>query len=761
MGMRVLATLAFSFACGVGLSVLLPWDGWQLWAACALAGAGLVLAAAGKRLCFRKRLLLIVFAVSAALLYVSAYTALVCRPWTEQCGQTAAFTATAVEYAVENEHGARITVRLGPGAKAVLYGDETLLTVEPGQRLSGTARWQNAGRVHETDIATFTSRGVFVLLYQKGTLQVEQGEAGSLLYVPQRFARSTKEIISRVWDDALAGGVVLAELTGDRTGISPEIGAAISQAGLSHLFAVSGLHCAFLVALVHLLLRRRKRWLTCAVAMIVLVFYAAMVGFTASVVRACVLQFFLLLAPLARRDADPLTALAAALWLLLMLNPYAVGGVGLQLSFAATLGMILFAEKLYERFTSIYRGKRRAVRQILSFFAANLSATASALLFTVPLTAYYFNVFTLIAPVSNLLVLPIASWNFSAAVVTVLLGHVFLPAARAVGIVCYLLTHAMVWLAGALASLPFHALYFSNVYLRLWLPYVYLMGAGCAVLKAKRRAVAGACAAAVLTLVLAVAMNGAQFRSGTMTAMAVDVGQGECVILASGDRAVVVDCGSSNSYVSAGDRAADELNGVGIRRLSALVLTHFHADHANGVEVLMARVGVEELWIPDIEDEFGMRERLMTLAQKKGIRVRLIESVSTLPLGEAVLTAYPPVGAGDMNEQGLTVLCSAGDFDVLITGDMAGSTERRLIEKYDLPDVEVLVVSHHGSKNSSAREFLDAVRPETALICVGDNSYGHPTEEAMMRLTGAGAVIYRTDVHGNITVKAGKEAGNG
>ena len=124
------------------------------------------------------------------------------------------------------------------------------------------------------------------------------------------------------------------------------------------------------------------------------------------------------------------------------------------------------------------------------------------------------------------------------------------------------------------------------------------------------------------------------------------------------------------------------------------------------------------------------------------------------PLGGAVLSLYPPVGEGDLNEQGLTALCSAGDFDVLITGDMAGSTERKLVGQYDLPDIEVLVVGHHGSRYSSTDAFLQQVRPETAIISVGDNSYGHPTQEAMDRLSRNGAAVYRTDRQGGITVYA-------
>ena len=97
-------------------------------------------------------------------------------------------------------------------------------------------------------------------------------------------------------------------------------------------------------------------------------------------------------------------------------------------------------------------------------------------------------------------------------------------------------------------------------------------------------------------------------------------------------------------------------------------------------------------------------------------------------------------------------LARAGDFDLLITGDMAGSTEKLLVQTYPLPDLEVLVVSHHGSRYSSDEDFLRAVTPETAVISVGDNRYGHPTEAALRRLQAAGVSIWRTDQQGSIRI---------
>ena len=238
-----------------------------------------------------------------------------------------------------------------------------------------------------------------------------------------------------------------------------------------------------------------------------------------------------------------------------------------------------------------------------------------------------------------------------------------------------------------------------------------------------------------LLLALAVGLNTGLHQYGDLSVMALDVGQGESVALYTREKAVQVDCGSSNSYISAGARAADQLESMGIHRLSAVAVTHYHADHTNGLEELLARMPVERLLLPEIQDEYGVRDRLLALARELDIPVTMVTDTYQFPMDQAMLTIYPPVGAGDLNEQGLTYLCSAGDFDALITGDMAGNTEKKLVERFDLPDIEVLVVGHHGSRYSSTDAFLQQVRPETAIISVGDNSYGHPTQEAMDRLS--------------------------
>ena len=415
-------------------------------------------------------------------------------------------------------------------------------------------------------MTAFTSRGVFALLYARGPLTAEEGSAGSIRWLPQRAVYALREKIAAIWPDGDTAAFVTAELTGDRSGMAEEDAAVMTQAGVAHLFAVSGLHCAFLVSLLGLLLPVRRRALGAGLSMAVLLFYMVMVGLTPSVVRACIMQIFLLAAPLLRRESDGLTSLSAALLVILLADPFAAAGVSLQLSFAATLGLVCFSQRLSGFFKGLYRGKKRPVRAVVSFVAANLSASLAAMVFTIPLTACYFNTFSLIAPLSNLLIVPAAGWSFMLAFVATLAGFLWLPAARVLGWGVWALVRYVLWMASALTRLPGHALYFSNRYLKYWLVYAYALFTACAITGERRRKYAVAAALAAMTLLLTVGLNVRLSRCGEMNAMAVNVGQGQCTLLYAGDQAVVVDCGSSNSYVDAGSRAADQLESMGIHR---------------------------------------------------------------------------------------------------------------------------------------------------------------------------------------------------
>ena len=191
---------------------------------------------------------------------------------------------------------------------------------------------------------------------------------------------------------------------------------------------------------------------------------------------------------------------------------------------------------------------------------------------------------------------------------------------------------------------------------------------------------------------------------------------------------------------------------MGIERVDLLVLTHCHSDHANGVSTLLDRLEVSNLALPKVIEAPELQTELLAQASGRGIPVMLVWDDIVLDFGNAALTLYGPLGSGDTNEEGLSLLCETDNFAALITGDMDQVVEGRLVKYGQLPDVDVLLAGHHGSKYAASELLLETVTPETVVISCGYNTYGHPAPETLLRLSTAGCDIYRTDLQGNVTI---------
>ena len=233
---------------------------------------------------------------------------------------------------------------------------------------------------------------------------------------------------------------------------------------------------------------------------------------------------------------------------------------------------------------------------------------------------------------------------------------------------------------------------------------------------------------------------------GRVTAL--DVGQGQCIVLQSGENTFLVDCGGDYPE-DAADIAADYLMSMGINRIDGLILTHYDRDHAGGVRFLVNRLQIDQVYLPDAADSDGELSGVL-LSTAGSEHIWLQEDIQ-ISLDGGKITIYAPEGGNSGNESCAAVLFQTENCDTLITGDMSAFRERQLVWRAELPDLEVLVVGHHGSKTSTSQELLNWCAPDVAIISVGaDNSYGHPSPEVLRRLTELGCVIYRTDQMGNI-----------
>jgi len=767
--MRKLAIFSFSFAAAVfGANYLLA-DGAVLLsgAFCLVLGLAFALMYRGRRA--RRGLLrwtLIWFGLALGLLWTALYSRVFFQPARDLDGRTVLFTAVVADWPQEEERGCSVPVRgdteSGTAVSAILYTDGQGAGLRPGDRISTVARCTLGDRTFAGEkITYYTAKGIFLRAQAYGQLNILRPESVPPRYWPALWARVVKRGIDQAFPADVAP-LIRALVTGNRDSLTDQFTTSLQRTGLSHTVAVSGMHLAFLAGMVSLVLGRGKRSTALLTILWVMVF-CGVAGNTPSVVRAAVMIILLQLAPLLGRERDSATALASALLILLLWNPFSAAHVGLQLSFGAVGGILLVSDRIQDGLLTWLgldrRRKGRLARWLVKiprFCVSVLSATLGASVLTVPLVALYFQSFSLIAPLSNLLTLWAVALLFLAGL---LLGtlEMALPGLGAVLAIPFtVLARWMMDTVQILGRLPLAAVPLTSVYYRMWIVFLCALVGGALAVKGRKRPVIPLCAG-VFTLTASVLLTALSFRCGVLTASVLDVGQGQSVLLGTGDFLTLVDCGGDGPD-NAGDVAADRIQALGRGRLDLLVVSHCHADHANGVPQLLRRLDVSVVALPDVEEESPLRREIMDLARARGTEVWLIREDTRIQLeGDRNIVLFPPLGQGtDTNELGLTALISAGDFDVLITGDMGGEVERLLLDHGDLPDIELLVAGHHGSRASTTQGLLDRVRPELAVISVGKNNrYGHPARETLERLAASGAELYRTDLQGTVTVRVG------
>lgn len=756
--MRKLAWFAGAFSAAVFLAVYLLPEGLLLPAglACALAALlGLLLR--GDR---RRRMMLACLGLAAGLAWTGTYGQLTHAPAQALAGTEGTISATAADWPRETAYGSSVLVYLRPERglpiSTRLYLDDPSPDLRPGDTLTVPAELRLADTIAGEHTDYYYAKGILLVAYGEGEAEVSRPVRPPWWTWPAYAARALEDSVARTFPD-WAAPLVTALITGEDAGLDGGVYAALRRTGLSHVISVSGLHVSFLAGCLAALLGAWRRR-TAVISIALMFFFAAAVGNTPAVLRAAFMQSMLLLAPLVGREDDRPTSLLTILMLLLVQNPYAAASVSLQLSFAAVAGIYLFTGPLNDRLRALLPSEPKGFwprlgRLAGEFVFASLSTTLGAIVFTTPLTAVYFHSVSLIAPLANLLTL----WAFSLAFLgglAVSLAGLALPALA--GVLAWPVSLA-VWfvqkVTAALARLPFASVSTQSVYLRLWLALVYGLLLLYLLWRGEKKRPLVPIGLGTAALCGALVLNAAAQTGGALTVSVLDVGQGLSVALTSGGRTALVDCGGTGS-ADPGDVAADYVQDLGLSRIDLVVLTHYHQDHAGGVPELLNRLDVGLLVLPDVEADDPLRAEITALAADQGVETLFVSENTGVALGEAALTIYGPLGTGGGNEEGLSVLCTAGEFDALITGDMNSAVEHRLVKYGNLPDIELLVAGHHGSKYSTSEELLLETKPETAVISTGYNTYGHPAPETLERLAAAGCDIYRTDWSGTVTVTA-------
>jgi competence protein ComEC len=535
------------------------------------------------------------------------------------------------------------------------------------------------------------------------------------------------------------------------------------DSGLAHLLAASGQNVLLLTALAAPLLALAgvSHSARIPVLLLLIALYVPIAGGEPSIQRAGVMGAAALLAVALARPASRWYALGLAACATLALNPRACGEPGWQLSFAAVIGILVLAP-----------GIRGSLDAIPRAAADGIALTTAATVATAPLLAHHFGTVPLAGLGANVAALPLVAPIMWLGMLRATVGQA-LPATDAVndllGAPLAPLLAGLERLAALFADAPGGQLPLPLASpLAVALAYVAIAAAVVIVRRARRRldtrastvvayvrrlprtrqAGLAVASAALLGLLLARGLAPAG-PPATLTVTFLDVGQGDATLIQHPDgSAVLFDGGPPEAG------AARLLRRAGVRRLSALVMTHASRDHHGGLAEVVERFPVELL----LDGGDGSRDRdfrsIVARAEDGGATRAVAVAPLTLRAGSLridVLSPRPrPPGPPpeDPNPRAIVAIVSCDGFELLLSGD----AESESLLPLALPDVEAMKLPHHGSADPGLPAVLERLQPEVASIPVGANSYGHPAPSTLAALRDAEVPTWRTDRNGSVRV---------
>ena len=694
--------------------------------------------------------------------------------------------------------------------------------VQYGQRVRfpGSLRLpRNFGNPGSFDYRQYLlDRGIVALASTRADrIEALPGWSGSRLEaLRSRMRGSVLEHIGQIWP-ATDASTLDAMLVSERSLLDPELRTAYQRSGIYHLIVVSGLNLAILAGFVYWLLRRLRlgEWPSTILMLAAAVVFAWINDEGAPVWRATVMLAIYMITRLLYRERAQLNVIGTAGLVLLLANPQALFGASFQLSFLAVLAIAAVVMPILERTSAPWRRalvnfdstgyevslppKQAQFRLDLRLLAGRLSrfvptwlagvarrpplrlaeimlttlvvaafhgyelvvaSTAMQTCLMLPMAWYFHRAITVGLP-ANLIAVPLAGIVLPAAALAVAVSYVWLPLAKPFAIVTSIALRAISGSAGALLSL-------RGSDLRVATPSLWLIVAGaaasifCAWSLRRRRAIAAVGLASLVASALWVGLVDPrpQMRPGLLEFTAIDVGQGESLLLVTPEgKTVLIDAGgqmgtSRSSFDYGEDVISPYLWQRGITRLDAVAMTHAHADHVGGLAAVMRNFRPGEIWV-GINPDTELLRGVLREAANEGLSVRQFAADDTFDFGGTRVQVLspphgPPPRADAQNNDSLVLRVTYSSTSLLLPGDAEKKIEKILAAQPIGSDV--LQVGHHGSATSTTPAFLDAAHPRFAVVSAGaHNQYGYPRADVLERLEAAHVRTLRTDTTGAVT----------
>ncbi|OGO86603.1 MAG: DNA internalization-related competence protein ComEC/Rec2 [Clostridiales bacterium GWD2_32_59] len=551
-------------------------------------------------------------------------------------------------------------------------------------------------------------------------------------------------------------GLVNSMILGDKNSLDGDLKKLYSDAGISHIIAISGMHILVLCLIIYKVLSVLKvnKKVNAVISMLFLIFYALLTGGSPSAVRAVVMGCVMLFADVIGREKDNYSNLSFAALVLIIYNPAVVHDIGFLLSFAAVLGILTTVPLLNKLYVC-----PKVIKEILS-------SSIAAIIWTTPIIAYYFYEIPTYSLIANILVVPLSSILLIVSILGMLIGIVWVGLAKLIMVVVYYILVYNEMVATYLVNLEYAkivtgqpSIYGIILYYVLMVLIILYFSQETEVKEKYKKYIIDA----VFLIMLAIMLI--QVWPKNFNIEVLDVGQGDSIVINTPkNRHVLIDGGGDmnieDTQSNTGKNIVDKyMKYSGIQKIDAVFVTHPDFDHIKGVIEIIDLVKVDKLILTiGKANETELQKELIKKADDKKIPIYYFKQGDHMTIDDMRITCiYPDIDVDTYstcnNDYSLVLKVDYKQKSILLAGDISEEAERRIIDKYKDLDVDLLKIAHHGSKYSTTNEFLEEVKPESAIISVGRNNYGHPSEDTLNRLAKHTVETYITKEQGAITVE--------
>lgn len=570
--------------------------------------------------------------------------------------------------------------------------------------------------------------------------------------IREKLKQNIQELLTK---ETYALGIGI--LIGDNSRINEKIVEDFKNSNLSHMLAVSGAHINYVVLTVSILFTKKRAGIKAqrVVTIMMMLFFMELTQMTSSVVRAGISCIIYMLASLLYRKADVINAMAISTLLILLNNPFKLFDIGFQLSYAGTLGIILF----YKLINIPIKNK------LLKYLKDSIIISISANIFIIPIMMYQFNTISLTFILSNLLAGPLLGISIILEIIVLLISFMSINIAAIPAKVLNILLILIINIANWFSNIEISKIYVITPKIISIVAYYLICVA--IILKQKNRKI-------IVIIMLTVLIINLFPTPKKLRINFIDVGQGDSTLIRTEtNKVILIDSGGStaSSSFDVGNKVLlPYLLDRRIKKIDFIIVSHFDADHCQAFETVIDNINVRKVVVCKQSMITQEYLNIINKCKKKNIKIIVVERGDKLKIdkrtefeilhpGERFLDD----GKGGLNANAIVCkmnykLNNGKIFSILFTGDIEVEAEKELEQVYGKKlKANILKIAHHGSKTSSREEFIKLVSPKIALIGVGENNkFGHPADITLERLEKENVKVYRTDQMGEVSITINK-----